>query len=447
MLLQRFQDHIKKKQLFHRGDLLLIAVSGGADSVALCELVYQSGFSFQMAHCNFQLRGAESDGDEDFVTAIADRYGVPLHKTRFDTEQYARENKVNTQIAARELRYQWFDTIITGLQKENRTWLLTAHHANDHIETLLMNFFKGTGVYGLQGIRERSGCIIRPLLFATRDEIITFLNTEGIKYREDSSNLSDDYTRNYFRNQVIPSIAKVFPSVEANLLNNLERFHDVGLLYRESVERHLKKLVEFRADEVHIPVLKLLKTPAYKTLLFEIVKNYGFHASQLNEVIRLLESESGKYVASASHRVIRNRGWLIVTPADTRSSAHILIATPDSPIGFPQGKLRIEKTGWESGSEIPVDSHIALVDASKLSFPLLLRPWREGDYFYPLGMNKKKKLSRFLIDQKISLPDKEKVWVLEQDKKIVWVVGMRIDNRFKVTEKTEAVCRFSVQSF
>lgn len=445
MLLQEFQEHIQSKQLFHPHDLLIVAVSGGADSVALCALCHRSGYTFQMAHCNFQLRGEESDRDERFVTDVAQKYGVPLHVRRFDTHQYARENRINTQLAARALRYAWFDELVqTAKQPEGRVLLLTAHHANDNVETLMMNFFKGTGIAGLKGIRERSGYIVRPLLFATRDQVISFLRQHGIPYMEDSSNLSDDYTRNYLRNRVIPSLTEVFPAVEQNLMKSLARFQDIALLYDESVQHHLQKILEHKGQEVHIPILKLVKHPAWKTILYEVIRKYGFVAGQVEDVCRLTQSQSGSFVASPSWRIMRNRAWLIITPVKAEDSAHIIIGPEEQRIRFALGALSMQHLDWDAGSDITADPLIALIDFDTISFPMILRKWKEGDYFYPLGMRKKKKLSRFFIDHKIAVADKEKIWVLEHDRRIIWIAGMRIDDRFKVTNQTKKVLRISL---
>lgn len=434
-MLYEFQSHIIARQLFQKNDRLIVAVSGGADSVALCLLCHLSGYQFEMAHCNFQLRGAESDRDERFVRALASSLDVVLHVERFGTERYAAEQKVNTQIAARELRYRWFDTLIA---KENGpSFLLTAHHADDNIETLLMHFFKGTGMRGLQGIPEKNGYIVRPLLYATRREILAFLQDRNQDFVEDSSNLSDDYTRNWLRNKLIPSLRGTFPAVEENLMHNLERFREIGLLYDQAVEQHIKKLVEKQGHEVLIPVLKLRKLKPVKSILYEIVREFGFVAAQLDVILHLLESESGKYVSSPTHRIIRNRAWLIITPVRSGVSHHILIDEHTHRVEFEAGVLEINKTAWYPGSPVDTDPRVALLDARLVTFPLMLRPWKTGDYFYPLGMNKKKKLSRFFIDQKMSVTEKESAWVVTSGQHILWIVGFRIDNRFKLTDRTQ----------
>jgi tRNA(Ile)-lysidine synthase len=438
-LLNRFINYIQQQNLFQKKDHLILAVSGGADSVVLCELCFQAGFDFEIAHCNFQLRGEESERDEKFVLKLGEKYDKKASVKKFDTKEYAEENKVSIQVAARELRYEWFDFLLNESSIRNhQTWLLTAHHANDNIETLLMNFFKGTGIKGLQGILPKQGKIIRPLLFATREEILEFIKENNLQFVEDSSNASDKYTRNYFRHQLIPSVQKVFPKAEENLINNLERFHEIEILYQQSIHLHKKKILEQKGDEIYIPVLKLLKSEPLKTIVYEIIKDFGFTAHQTEEVVYLLKSESGKYISSSTHKILKNRNWLIISPINNQIAQHILINETDKEIDFESGRLMIKKEGLEN-EKIPSSQLVAMLDMENISFPLLLRKWKQGDYFYPLGMQKKKKLSKFFIDQKMSLNEKENTWVIENNQRILWVVGRRIDDRFKIKEKTKKV--------
>jgi tRNA(Ile)-lysidine synthase len=468
-LLKSFIKYIQEQNLFQKNDYLLLAVSGGADSVALCELCFQAGFYFEMAHCNFQLRGEESERDEEFVRRLAEKYWTKVFVKKFDTKTYAQENKISIQVAARELRYDWFDELLNEVsptmynaasgQTDNQlpvdisqisskpvpesSHLLTAHHANDNIETLLMNFFKGTGVKGLQGILPKPGKIIRPLLFAKKEEIVSFIKENNLEFVEDSSNSSEKYTRNFFRLQLIPSIQSVFPQVEENLMNNIERFKEIEILYNQSIQLHKKNLLEQKGNEIHIPVLKLLKTKPVKTIVYEIIKEYGFTAHQTDEAIHLLKSESGKYISSATHKILKNRNWLIIAPVNTLEANHILINETDKEVVFELGKLIFKNEDMKDNQfineKISSSNLTAMLDAKNITFPLLLRKWKQGDYFYPLGMQKKKKLSKFFIDQKMSLTEKEKVWVIESNKRIIWIIGKRIDDRFKITPKTKKV--------
>ena len=443
-LLLAFKKYIQLNNLFHPKDKLLLAVSGGVDSVVLCELCKQAGFDFVIAHCNFQLRGEESERDELFVKELGVKYNVEVIVRKFDTTDYAKNNKISIQVAARELRYNWFAELLTpGSRLTTPGYLLTAHHLDDNIETMLMNFFKGTGIAGLRGILPKQGKIIRPLLFARREEILAFAKENKLNWVEDSSNESDKYSRNYIRHQVIPVIEEIYPGAENNLAENLQRFRDIENLYQQSIAIHKKKLCEQKGNEIHIPVLKLKKTEAIHSIVYEIIKEFGFHSSQVNEVVNLLDSESGKYTASSTHRIIKNRNWLIIAPVVAVQADNILIEEVDKRIEFAMGNLQFQQLITRD-SQLETHHSIAQIDFKEIKFPLLLRKWKTGDYFYPLGMKKKKKLARFFIDQKLSKTEKEKIWVLESNKKIIWIVGYRIDDRFKITGQTKDILKITL---
>ena len=431
-LTERIISFVRTNHLFNKDHKLLLAVSGGVDSVVLCYLCKQAGYSFAIAHCNFQLRGNDSIRDEKFVESLAQELGVPFHRILFDTRQYAEQHKLSTQEAARSLRYEWFENV---RNEQGYDWILTAHHADDNIETVCMNFFRGTGIAGLTGIKPVNGKLIRPLLFARREELETFLKEINGKFVQDNSNLHDDYTRNFFRNTLLPQVKKVYPEAAQNLINNIQRFQEVEILYHREIERNRKKLLLPKDKDFCIPVLLLQKAPAYPTLLLEIAKPFGFTARQLPEMIRLLDSQPGKYIISATHRMLKDRKHLIISTVNNTATSAVIIDKEGSFL-FEGGTLRLSSPSKFILSE---DENVASINASLIQYPLILRPWRAGDYFYPLGMTKKKKLSRFLTDKKLSLADKEKVWVVEMNKKIIWVVGYRIDNRFKVIDKEKPV--------
>ncbi|QEC66939.1 tRNA lysidine(34) synthetase TilS [Panacibacter ginsenosidivorans] len=460
MLLQQFQqrlkDHFQLQQQRHK---FLLAVSGGIDSIVLTDLIYKSGFDFTIAHCNFQLRGEESERDEAFVRSLEAKYNKAVLVEKFDTKNYAAQNKLAIQEAARNLRYQWFEEIVnreSSIVNNSRnfthdsrftTHLATAHNANDNIETMLMHFFRGTGIHGLTGIPETDVArkIIRPLLFTKREDILAYAKENDLQWVEDSSNASDKYTRNFFRLQLLPAIKEIFPKAEANLLTNLERFKEADQLYKQAVDLHKKKLIEQKGNELHIPFLKLKKVNPLNTILWEIIKDFGFSATQLPEIKKLFNADNGSFVMSTTHRIIKNRNWLIIAPLQTETAANILINANDRKIGFENGIIMLQESS-DFVSRISDASTSALLDAATIKFPLLLRRWKQGDYFYPLGMQKKKKLSKFFIDQKLSKTEKEKVWVLEADKKIIWIIGYRIDNRVKVTDKTKSVLHIEFKS-
>lgn len=368
------------------------------------------------------------------MRALAAGYDVPLLTTSFDTAAYATEHKISIQEAARELRYHWFASL--GYDR-----LLTAHHLDDNIETMLMHFFRGTGIQGLRGMLPKQGRIVRPLLFARKQELAYYAQENTLNWVEDSSNAQDKYTRNYFRNQVMPLVQTIYPEAENNLAANIRRFADMEILYDQAMALHQKKLCEVRGNEVHIPVLKLQKSQPLHTITYELIKEYGFTPGQTEEVLHLLNSESGRFIQSATHRIIRNRRWLIIAPMVTSEAQTLVIEEEERRVLFDDRQLEIEQV---SGIKMSNDKNVALLDLKELRFPLILRKWKKGDYFYPLGMKKKKKLARFFIDQKLSLTDKEKVWVLESNKKIVWVVGLRIDERFKITDNTSEVFKVTI---
>jgi tRNA(Ile)-lysidine synthase len=438
-LLLRYRAFVEKEKLFSRDHSLLLALSGGLDSCILLHLCVALGYRVELAHCNFGLRGAESDRDESFVKELASSYGLVLHMKRFETEAYAESHKLSIQEAARYLRYAWFRQL---LRERSLHRIVTAHHADDNVETSLMNLFKGTGISGLRGMLPLSGDLARPLLFATRTELQSYAETHGISHVEDSSNLSADYTRNYFRLHVIPLIEQAYPSALANLRGNLQRFRETEMLYREAVAQRIRKLVREQGDERHVPVEALRQMQPRQTLLFELFHPYGFTTGQLAEIEKLMDSESGRSVSSATHRLIRNRNWFILTRHDSLDHSMVMIPEGRQEVEFPGGRLRLSQYDPKEG--IIRDASTALVDASQLNYPLMLRRWRPGDYFYPLGMRKKKKLARFFIDEKLSQTGKEKIWVIESGERIIWVVGMRIDDRFRILPSTREALRISL---
>jgi tRNA(Ile)-lysidine synthase len=362
---------------------------------------------------------------------------------KFDTEAYAQEKKFSIQEAARELRYDWF----VQLKKEKGfSFTLLAHHADDNVETLLMNFFRGTGLQGLTAIPEENPddkFILRPMLDVRRKEIMEFAKQYNLQWVEDSSNISSKYTRNFFRNELLPAIKKVYPQVEENLLNNIERFKKANALYKMSVEELKKKICVQYASEIRIPVLKLMK---YRdtSLIYEIIKGYGFSEKQIEEVVKLADADSGKFIENDQYQIIKHRNWFIIAPkagiADT-----IAIEEGMEKIRFSRGKLEL-KTIQKEKFHLQKKESMAQLDMKHIEYPLLLRKWKQGDYFYPLGMRKKKKLARFFIDQRLPKNQKENIWVLESNKKIICVVGMRIDERFKVVDSTKEVLVITYQS-
>lgn len=447
MLLRQFQEHVKENfpHLSPANNKFILAVSGGIDSVVLTDLFYKSDYDFIIAHCNFLLRGEESSRDELFITTLKEKYNKEVVIKHFQTKQYAETHKISIQEAARKLRYDWFDSLRSQLSTANsQLSIAIAHNADDNIETMLMYMFRGTGIHGLTGMQayDKERKIIRPLLFATRKDIEAYAAENNLNWVEDSSNLTDKYTRNFFRHKIIPLAEAQFENARQNLLGNIQRFKDVAALYEQSIKMHKEKLIEQKGNEIHMPILKLKQTKPLDTVIWEIIKPYNFHAQQLTEIKKLFDAENSSYVASATHRAIKNRKHLIIAPVETSEANHILIEATNTTINFERGSLKLEKLA-ANNLQLAANNSIAYLDATQIGYPLLLRKWKQGDYFYPLGMKKKKKLSRFFIDLKLSATTKENAWVIEMNKKIIWVIGYRVDERFKITPSTQEVLKIS----
>jgi tRNA(Ile)-lysidine synthase len=421
---------------FSKDGHFVLAVSGGADSVVLAHLLKGAGINFEIAHCNFKLRGAESDRDEDFVKNLAVTLDVPFSCKHFDTNTYAAENKISIQEAARDLRYTWFATF--------NTIVITAHHANDNIETVFMHFCRGTGIAGLTGIepykvKER---LLRPILVYHKQEIIDYATEAAIAFVEDSSNASDKYARNFFRHQVLPAVQEVYPQSEQNILHTIKHLREVSEVYKAAMQKIVSKLQFINGHEIHIPVLMWQKAKPLDTITFEMLYPYGFTAAQVPEAIKMLSAHNGAVLLSNTHRLIKNRNWMILAPLETATNTSVVVVDQnDTSVHFPSGTIRLQN----SAALVPEasDNNSCMLDVAGLQFPLILRPAATGDYFYPLGMQKKKKLSKFFIDLKLSKTAKEKVWVLVSGNRIAWVIGYRIDNRFKLTPATSTAVKLS----
>ncbi len=421
---------------------LIIAISGGVDSVVLADLLFKNGIDFCFAHCNFKLRNNESERDEVFVRKLAIKYSKEFFVKQFETEKFATENKISIQVAARNLRYDWFSDLQKSIENK-ASYILTAHHKNDTIETVLFNFFRGTGISGLTGIKtfDKERKIIRPLLNFTKEEIINYAKENKLDFVEDSSNELNKYSRNFFRNKVLPLVKENIFNVETNIFNNSSKLKEAEILYHQAIEIHKKILVEKFENDFKISILKLKKTNPINTIIWEIIKEFGFSADQVFEIKKLLNSQSGSYVASSTYRIINNRKWLIISPLNNLNSQNIIIENNSENIEFKNGRISIGKIK-NINIKIETEPNVAMLDGALLEFPLILRKWKMGDYFYPFGMQKKQKLSKFFINQKLSIIQKENVWVIESNKKIIWVVGYRIDNRFSLNKNTAELVKF-----
>jgi tRNA(Ile)-lysidine synthase len=434
-----FQSFLKKEKLIKASDTVLLTVSGGIDSVVLCELFHQSKIKFAIAHCNFQLRGKESDKDELFVEALAEKYNVPFHTIAFETYSYAKKHKLSIQVAARDLRYAWFEEI---RQQYNYARIATAHHQDDSIETFFINLIRGTGIKGLHGILPMQGNLIRPLLFANKKEIIAFAKKNKLKYREDSSNASDKYVRNKIRHSLIPLLNEINKSASANIITTIENLKSVESVYQKRIDKKRTSLVMEERGIVKISISKLKKLKPIEPYLFEFLYPLGFSSKVVDEIIASLSSESGKQFFSETHRLVKDRDFLLIEETATKNEVldtrfKILKNSKELPFGNQTLVLKAMKRSNKLKLVNPAT--IAQFDFEKLVFPLTLRKWEKGDTFYPIGMKGKKKLSDYFIDKKLSLLEKENSWVLESNGQIIWVVGQRMDERYKISPQTKKI--------
>lgn len=433
-MLDKFSQNIEKKTLIKSGQKVLLAISGGIDSMVMLHLFERSGYEYGIVHCNFQLRGKESDGDEQFVRDEVLRHGAPVFFESFDTEEYARCSGISIEMAARELRYEYFERI----RKENGfDFIATAHHQDDLIETFFLNLSRKTGIKGLTGIKEKSGCIIRPLLFAGREEIENYAAQHFIDYREDSSNRELVYQRNFVRHKILPLFSELNPSFKKNFLASVENLKDAESVYLEYIRETKDQITKKSEQQLEISIEGLINTTHPKTLLLEILAEYHFNPTVVEEVFSGLSSDSGKQFFSKSHRLVKDRKKLYVSEIKETEANLYYLEEEDKTIEAPL-KLEIEKKD-AAGFKIIKKSHVACIDLEKVVFPLLIRKWQKGDYFQPLGMTGFKKVSDFFIDQKMPIHEKENTWLLCSGKKIVWIMGRRLDNRFKVTADTNKV--------
>ena len=435
-LLKEFKKNWSDRRFCaEEAEIVLLAVSGGSDSMVMADLCLNAGLRFAVAHCNFQLREGEADKDEELVRKWCEEHGTAFHNTRFKTKEFSEEWKKGTQETARILRYEWLEMT----RRENQyAKIATAHHANDNVETLLMNLFKGTGISGMHGIPVTNNNIIRPLLFAQKEDILDYVKANDVPYRDDASNATDAYLRNAVRLHIVPVVKQWFPRAVQHVSESIERFAQAEVLYRKAIAQEKKKLIETRGQDIYIPIKKLEKCEPLEAICYELFADYDFAGTQVAQIISLLQSESGHLVSSGTHNVIRNRDFLIITNINTEETG--LIIVEGAPCKVETGKYSFSFAVADKPKEIPADANTACIDLGKIEFPLVLRRWKMGDYFYPLGMGmKKKKLSNFFIDNKVPLHEKEHVWVLECSKRIAWVSGMRLDERFKIKDSTEKV--------
>lgn len=431
-MVEQLLNHIHSHNLCKTTDKILLAVSGGVDSMVMFHLFRQAGFAIGVAHCNFQLRGRDSDDDEQLVSSACGKQ-IPFYAKRFDTTKYAEERKISIQMAARELRYQFFRELIKDHQYQ---YVATAHHLNDSLETVLLNLTKGTGIEGVAGIPLKNNSIIRPMLFATRDMLHDYALANNIAWREDSSNLSADYQRNFIRQQIVPKLKEINPGLEETFRRTQERLAGTRDFTDFSITQFRKAAVVVDNGMMKINRVQLSNTKAAAVVLWELVKELNFNYDQCVEITQ--EHQSGKTFFSSTHDLVIDRQDYLIQKKRDSSFIPVTIEKEITSIQSISGKISLHKVAREN-FQLSHNSKIAQLDADKIAYPLTFRAWKAGDTFIPLGMSHHKKISDFLIDMKLSLPEKEKVTVLECNGTIVWVTGLRIHDHFKVTDRTKHI--------
>lgn len=432
---------------------IVVAISGGLDSMVLAHLLLSAKkyyaksphgilkFDFVLAHCNYKLRAEESNQDELHVRNWAKVHDVPLYVKEVDTRAILNVQKGNLQALAREIRYTWLEQLRKQLAFD---CIATAHHQQDAVETVLMNFFKGTGIRGLHGILPEQKRIIRPLIIFKKEELKEYAISQNIVWREDSSNKKEDYLRNAFRLKVIPELEQLLPGTSAHIYQNSLRFGEIEELYQQSIQAYKKKLLAQRGKDWYISLRKLVNCRPLATIVFELLRPFGLRTKQLSDVLQLIHSDTGRFIDLEKYRIIKDRDFFIITTLATEESENVVIDELGETIVLPNFKIQMKPLNKVPNfAQIAADE--AYIDASLLDMPLTLRPWKEGDYFYPIGMGmKKKKVKKLLIDLKMPLHQKEKVWVLTSQKRIIWVCGIRMDERFKISSQTKDIVQLKL---
>ncbi|MBL4624805.1 MAG: tRNA lysidine(34) synthetase TilS [Flavobacteriales bacterium] len=430
------EQYIWENELFLKNEKILLAVSGGVDSVVMAHIFNVFQFDFDIAHCNFCLRKKESDEDQHFVENIAKQLNVKCHVKVFKTDKYAKGNKVSIQMAARELRYAWFDQL---LSKNKYSYVAVGTHLNDAIETFILNAIKGTGISGLRGIQSKNGTIIRPLLFATKQQIENYATENNIDYRQDKSNESTKYLRNKIRHQVIPTFKEINPSLESTFKQNFSNLTFVEQIYFEKIESLKNSLISTENGITVIDFIQLKQNKNATHYLYEFIKLYGFTFSDCEDIIQ--STSSGKRFLSENYLLVINRSQLLIQKINTTENTAVLIKENTERINTP---LHLEFSRIKVPDSLISPQNVALIDIKKIKFPLQIRCWKQGDFFYPLGMSQKKKLSDFFVNTKLSVLEKKNTFVLTSNDEIVWIIGHRIDNRYRISTTTDEVLKISM---
>jgi len=442
-MVKAFQKYIHDQKLFSDENKILLGISGGIDSMVMLDLFQKAGYQFCIAHCNFKLRGKESVTDQAFIETFAKKNNLSFFIKQFDTESFAQENQISIQMAARQLRLTWFNEL---LHDENLDYYATAHHLDDQAETFFINLMRSTGIAGLHGILPKQDKLIHPMLFTNRESINKYAVTENIIFREDSSNQTNKYLRNKIRHQLIPLLNDINPDFDKILAGNIEHIQQTEKIYRNEVRKVETQLLKKGQNDVFkIEISKLKQLSESVLFLYEMISKFGFNYNDAEDMIKSIDSISGKLFFSATHRLIRDREFFIIQKIDPvkKNNPKFQIYESQLAISDPV-KITFEKIKLNKNFQIKTNQNIASFDYNLLSFPLTLRKWEKGDNFYPLGMQNKKLLSDYFIDQKFSIIKKENTWLLVSGDDIIWILGDRIDNRYKITEKTMQILKLEL---
>lgn len=439
---EKFEAFVREQKLFDKNDRVLVALSGGVDSVVLATLMLRSGYTFSVAHCNFHLRGEESNRDERFVRSWAEKNKIKLFVSEFDTYEYMQQKGISLEMAARELRYSMFKNLMTS---QGFSLLATAHHADDSAETFFINLLRGTGIAGLHGILPKHDNIVRPLLFATRKDIFDFAKANNIPFVEDSTNEETQFLRNKIRHRLFPLLKDLCPNFDTVIKKDIDRLRETEIVFRSVIERLRADIIEKESNICKINIDRLRKLHPIRILLYELLSEYGFNETDSNNVLASLDKESGKQFFSKTHRLLKDRNYLFITPlnADQHQERYLLNESQNmvnEPI-----HLVLETLEDLTFVNISKDRNIAMFDKDMLQFPLVLRHWKQGDAFVPFGMRKSKKLSDFFTSEKYSLIEKQQQWLLCSGNDIIWIVGRRTDNRYRISEKTKTILKIEIQ--
>ncbi len=434
-MLAEFQKHINDNFQELLTKRFLLACSGGIDSMVLVSLCMRSSLDFVIAHCNFQLRGVDSIGDEEFVHDFAKENNIPVCIKSFETDDYISQHKVSVQMAARELRYAWFTEI---MEQDRIETLVTAHHADDSLETFLINLSRGTGIDGLTGIPAKTDTISRPLLAFSKGQIEAYAQEEDLHWREDSSNAETKYLRNKIRHDIVPLLKELHPTFLGNFKATQDHLSGSSEILSQHIDDWKQKHFEYKDDGiVKIAITDLTKLRPLKPYLYLLLKDYGFNRVY-DDIAVLLAGLSGKEVRSSTHRLVKNREYLLLEELEEHTFPEYQIGKDETTIEHPI-VLKIEEVVAIGETA----ENVLYVDKETLKYPLTVRKWKNGDYFYPLGMRGKKKLSKYFKDEKVDVIAKRKQWLLYSENQLVWVIGRRADNRFRVTESTNKIVKIT----